>query len=209
MPQISLINTDFFHRLGSKGNSVFKNFQKSMQPTFSRMAGASVERLASLYSILTFQYYSLNMFKRCVFFWFLLLGSCFCSYSQTVKADDIIGNWLTGSKKGVVQIYKDGNKYIGKIIWLKNPTYEDGKPKLDKHNPDKAKKNGSVMGLNMLEGFVFENDKWVDGTIYDPENGKTYSCKITKKADILSVRGFIGISLLGRTDTWYKVQAKQ
>lgn len=138
----------------------------------------------------------------------LLLNTCFFAFGQTVKADDILGNWLTGSKKGVVQIYKDGNKYSGKIIWLKNPTYEDGKPKLDKHNPDKAKQTGTVMGLNMLAGFVFENDKWIDGTIYDPENGKTYSCKITKKGDMLSVRGFIGISLIGRTDTWYKVQTK-
>ncbi len=131
------------------------------------------------------------------------------SFAQTVTADAILGNWLTGSKKGVVQIYKEGNKYNGKLIWLKTPTYEDGKPKVDKHNPDKAKQTAPLMGLNMLVGFVFEDNKWVDGTIYDPEKGKTYSCKISMKGDMLDVRGFIGISLIGRTDTWYKVQAKQ
>jgi uncharacterized protein (DUF2147 family) len=127
------------------------------------------------------------------------------------NADALIGNWLTGSKKAVVQIYKEGNKYNGKIIWLKTPTYEDGKPKIDKHNPDKALQTRPVMGMNLLSGFVFEKDKWVNGTIYDPEKGKTYSCKIAINAanDILDVRGFIGISLIGRTEEWFKVQAKQ
>ena len=127
------------------------------------------------------------------------------------NADALVGNWLTGSKKAVVQIYKEGNKYNGKIIWLKTPTYEDGKPKVDKHNPDKALQTRPVMGMNLLNGFVFEKDKWVNGTIYDPEKGKTYSCKIAINAagDILDVRGFIGISLIGRTEEWFKVQAKQ
>ena len=134
---------------------------------------------------------------------------CLNTFAQTVNPDAIVGNWLTGSKKGVVQIYKEGNKYNGKIIWLQTPNYEDGKPKVDKHNPDVAKQKTPLMGLNMLSGFVFEGDKWVNGTIYDPEKGKTYSCKISMKGDMLDVRGFIGISLIGRTDTWYKVQAKQ
>ena len=127
------------------------------------------------------------------------------SFAQKNNGDAIIGNWLTGNQKAVVQIYKEGGKYFGKIIWLKIPTYEDGKPKVDKHNPDKTKQTTPVMGLNLLKDFVFDVDKWVDGTIYDPEKGKTYSCKIWMKDDKLDVRGFIGISLIGRTDTWYKV----
>lgn len=133
------------------------------------------------------------------------------AFAQTTNPDALIGNWLTGSKKAVVQIYKEGSKYNGKVIWLKNPTYEDGKPKVDKHNPDKAKQTTPIMGLNLLKDFVFDDGKWVNGTIYDPEKGKTYSCKIAINAanDILDVRGFIGISLIGRTEAWYKVQAKQ
>ena len=145
-------------------------------------------------------------------FTFVLAAFIFClnSFAQSVNADAIVGNWLTGSKKAVVQIYKEGNKYNGKVIWLKTPTYEDGKPKIDKNNPDKAKQTRPIMGLNLLSDFVFEKDKWVSGTIYDPEKGKLYSCKIAlKTADILDVRGFVGISLIGRTEEWYKVQAKQ
>lgn len=138
----------------------------------------------------------------------LFLSICLVSisaFSQAISADAVIGTWLTGSGKGKVQIYKEGDKYNGKIVWLKEPTYEDGKPKMDKHNPDKTKQATPTLGLNMLKGFIFDGDKWSSGTIYDPENGKTYSCKITWREGKLDVRGFMGISLIGRTDTWFKV----
>ena len=125
--------------------------------------------------------------------------------SQTIAVDALLGTWLTASGKAKVQIYKEGSKYNGKIVWLKNPTYEDGKIKVDKNNPDKAKQTTPLLGLNMLKGFVFDEGEWNDGTIYDPENGKTYSCKIKYRDGKLDLRGYIGISLIGRTQTWYKV----
>jgi uncharacterized protein (DUF2147 family) len=136
----------------------------------------------------------------------LLMTLLFCEtlFSQ-INADAILGTWLTGSGKGKVHIYKEGNKYNGKIVWLKEPNREDGTAKLDRNNSDKALQSRPIMGLNMLKDFTFEKDKWVGGTIYDPENGKTYSCKITYRDGKLDVRGFIGISLIGRTDTWFKV----
>ncbi len=127
------------------------------------------------------------------------------AYSQTITADAVLGTWLTASGKAKVLIYKEGNKYNGKIVWLKTPTYEDGKAKTDKHNSDKAKQSVPLMGLNMLKNFVFDEDEWEDGTIYDPENGKTYSCNIKYRDGKLDLRGYIGISLIGRTQTWFKV----
>ncbi|HXU28348.1 MAG TPA: DUF2147 domain-containing protein [Bacteroidia bacterium] len=127
------------------------------------------------------------------------------TFAQTTNKDALLGTWLTGSGKGKVQIYKEGDKYNGKIVWLKEPNREDGTAKLDRNNSDKALQTRPIMGLNMLKGFIFDEDKWVDGTIYDPENGKTYSCKITWRDGKLDVRGYIGISLIGRTDTWFKV----
>ena len=126
------------------------------------------------------------------------------TFSQTTNKDALIGTWLTGSGKGKVQIYKEGDKYNGKIVWLKEPNREDGTPKLDRNNSDKALQSRPILGLNMLKGFVFDEDKWVDGTIYDPENGKTYSCKMTHKGDHLDVRGYVGFSIIGRTTTWTK-----
>ncbi|HEX7414931.1 MAG TPA: DUF2147 domain-containing protein [Bacteroidia bacterium] len=130
---------------------------------------------------------------------------CVNAFAQKINTDAILGTWLTGSGKAKVQIYKEGDKYNGKIVWLKTPTYEDGTPKVDKHNPDKTKQTTPTLGLRMLKDFVFNEDKWTDGTIYDPENGKTYSCKITWRDGKIDVRGYMGISLIGRTDTWFKV----
>jgi uncharacterized protein (DUF2147 family) len=125
--------------------------------------------------------------------------------AQNPNTDDVLGTWLTASGKAKVKIYKEGTKYYGKIVWLKTPNYEDGNPKVDKNNPDKTKQTEPLLGLNMLKGFVFDEDEWEDGTIYDPENGKTYSCTIKYRNGMLDLRGYIGISLIGRTQTWFKV----
>lgn len=125
------------------------------------------------------------------------------SESQT-KADDIIGIWLTAGKEPAkIQIYKSGDKYYGKIVWLKNPA-DNGKPKVDGSNPDKSKRSNPVMGLVLLSGFKFDgDDEWKGGDIYDPESGKTYDSYLyLKDKNTLKVRGYIGISLFGRTETW-------
>ena len=125
------------------------------------------------------------------------------AYSQN-KIDDIIGVWLTGGKEPAkIQIYKSGDKLYGKIIWLQNPI-EGGKQRVDANNPDKSKRNEPIIGLVILKGFKFNgDDEWKGGDIYDPENGKTYSSYIyLKDKNTLKVRGYVGISLLGRTETW-------
>ena len=127
------------------------------------------------------------------------------AFAQAVNKDAVIGTWLTGSGKGKVQIYKEGDKYNGKIVWIKEPNTPEGKPKVDKNNPDKTKQNNPLLGSVMMKDFIFDDDKWTGGTIYDAENGKTYSCKISFREGKLDVRGYMGISLIGRTDTWFKV----
>ncbi|MBL7719194.1 MAG: DUF2147 domain-containing protein [Flavipsychrobacter sp.] len=120
----------------------------------------------------------------------------------SAQADPIERVWLNGAKSGKVQIYKAKNgKYYGKIVWLAEPN-RDGKPKLDINNPDKSKQSEPLMGMLILKGFKKDGDTYEDGTIYDPKNGKTYSCKMTLKGKTLEVRGYVGVSMLGRTDTW-------
>ena len=132
----------------------------------------------------------------------LFLFSCISEAGE--NADDIIGNWLTtGKEPAKVQIYKSGEKFYGKITWLKNPT-DNGRQKVDINNPDKAKRNNPVIGLVILTGFKFNDyDEWRGGNIYDPESGKTYSSYLyLKDINTLKLRGYVGISLLGRTETW-------
>lgn len=136
----------------------------------------------------------------------LLFLLCSSASSPQISSggDAILGVWLTGTGKGKIKIYKEGDKYYGKLVWLRDPNYENGTPKVDKHNPDNSKKNNPLLGILNLRHFTFAGkNKWEDGKIYDPENGKEYSCKIELvNENTLEVRGYVGISLFGRTDVW-------
>lgn len=135
-------------------------------------------------------------------FTLILAATLFSPAGSKVHADDIVGTWVANQNKAKVQIYKSGNKYYGKIIWLKEPN-KDGKPKTDKYNPDPSRRHVPVVGLVVLKDFIYDDGEWTDGEIYDPSSGKEYSCKITMPdKNTLKVRGYIGISLLGRTEVW-------
>ena len=120
------------------------------------------------------------------------------------KANDVIGTWLTpGDNSAKIEIYRAGEKFYGKIVWMKNPTI-NGKAKLDTNNPNKSKQNIPRLGLEIMKGFKFDgDDEWTSGNIYDPESGKTYSSYMyLKDGNTLKLRGYIGFSFLGRTETW-------
>jgi uncharacterized protein (DUF2147 family) len=139
----------------------------------------------------------------------LLANSALASTSNS--PDDIVGVWKTGEGTAMVRIYKNGDKYQGKVVWLKEPIDpETGKPKVDKNHPDEASRKRAVLGLINIWGFLYkENNTWDDGNIYDPKNGNTYSCTIKLTSpNSLEVRGYIGVSLIGRTDNWTRQQAK-
>ncbi|MCK9617211.1 MAG: DUF2147 domain-containing protein [Lentimicrobiaceae bacterium] len=131
-------------------------------------------------------------------------------FAQTIKAHDVVGIWFNGEKDAKIEIYKQKDKYYGKIIWLKEPIdTETHKPKLDKRNPDPTKRNRPTLGLIIMSHFIWEDGQWVEGTIYDPKEGKAYNCKIRmEKLDKLMVRGYIGKSWmgLGRTTEWTRTQ---
>lgn len=121
----------------------------------------------------------------------------------------VMQTWFTKDNKSKVQIYKCGEMICGKFVWLKEPLDDSGKPKIDKNNEDEDQRGKPIIGLVMLKDFVedmHDNHKWVGGTIYDPENGKTYSSQMTLENDsTLNVRGYVGIPLFGRSQEWVKV----
>jgi len=133
--------------------------------------------------------------------------------------DAIVGLWATdpegGGGQAHVEIFADGDRYAGKIVWLEEAIYPDddeqgmaGQAKIDRENPDPALGKRPIIGLLMLEGFRYDGkNTWHKGTIYDPDNGKTYKSKMRLSEDgILKVRGFIGFSFIGRTSEWTRVE---
>lgn len=132
---------------------------------------------------------------------FLLAGTSFDFFSQS-KTDAITGEWVNEKKDTKFQIFRKDNKYYGKITWATGGDSKDVK------NPTTTLRKREVIGLVILNNFVFDgDDTWNDGTIYDPREGKTYSCKITLKSDDkINVRGFLGISLFGRSEIWARIK---
>jgi uncharacterized protein (DUF2147 family) len=132
--------------------------------------------------------------------------------AQTHKADDILGTWLNQEATGKITLYKENGKYFGKLVWLRTPLDSITKlPRTDKENPDAKLKTIPLIGLINMKNFSFDGkDEWSGGTIYDPKNGKTYKCYIQfESPNKLKVRGYVGVSLLGRNTYWTKTTPPQ
>ena len=124
-------------------------------------------------------------------------------YAQEKSSTEITGHWLTQKQDAIVEIFVRNDLFYGKIVWLDEPFEENGIPKKDNNNRDISKREDLIMGLEVLKDFrQKKKNKWSGGSIYDPDNGKTYSCKIKQNNETLNIRGYVGISLLGRTEIW-------
>ncbi|OFY57178.1 MAG: hypothetical protein A2Y87_03335 [Bacteroidetes bacterium RBG_13_46_8] len=138
--------------------------------------------------------------KKNLFFVIVLLFSTGLLYAQ---ADKVLGYWLTEKKGSQVRIFKatDG-KFYGKVDWL-----EDDRERLDTNNPDANLSKQKVLGSLILKGFKYNESKkqWEGGTIYDPENGKTYTAFMWFEEDLstLHIKGYVmGMKFIGRQTLW-------
>jgi uncharacterized protein (DUF2147 family) len=135
--------------------------------------------------------------------------------------DAVVGLWATAPDtedgQAHVDIYKKDGLYYGKIVWLEIPRYPEdddggmaGKAKVDRENPDESLRDRPIQGLPIMFDFVYKGkNKYAKGTIYAPDDGKTYKCKLTlEDKDNLKVRGYIGVAMLGRTEKWTRVNEK-
>lgn len=123
-------------------------------------------------------------------------------------AQDVVGKWKTiddetGEAKSIVEIYKQDGKIFGKVVEILNPSKKD--VTCDKC-PDEAK-GKPVLGLVILKGLKKDGDEYSGGTILDPTSGKVYKSLVALEGpDKLKVRGYVGFSLLGRSQYWQRVK---
>ncbi|AGH94657.1 DUF2147 domain-containing protein [Pseudobdellovibrio exovorus] len=131
------------------------------------------------------------------------------------QANPAVGRWKTiddetKEPKSIVEITEVDGKLVGKIEKLFRKADEDQNPKCEKCTGDK--KDQPIIGMQILEGLKKDADtRWSGGQILDPKNGKTYSCKLEVIEDgkKIKLRGFIGVSLLGRTQVWEREAAPE
>ncbi|MDF1575087.1 MAG: DUF2147 domain-containing protein [Bacteroidales bacterium] len=124
------------------------------------------------------------------------------------QANIIEGTWYNDEKTSTIEITKGADgKYVGKISWLEEPN-EDGKPKVDKENSDPKLAKRPLLGLSIVKNFVYDSNskQWEKGSIYDPDNGKTYDCFAwfeDGNNNKLYLKGYVaGIKALGRKTIW-------
>jgi uncharacterized protein (DUF2147 family) len=120
----------------------------------------------------------------------------------------VTGKWKTfddetGEAKSIVHVYEEGGKIYGKVVEILNPAKKDKKCQ-DCKGADKDK---PILGLVIIKGLSKDGDSYSDGDILDPNKGKLYSCTVKLDGkDKLKVRGYMGVSLLGRTQYWTRVK---
>ncbi len=130
-------------------------------------------------------------------------------FVQVCFSQSVIGKWKTiddetGKPKGIVEIYEKEEKIYGKIIEILEAENRNKKCTLCSG----VDKNKPILGLTFIKGLIKDGSEYNGGKVLDPKNGKLYKCYITlDEKDKLKVRGYIGISLFGRTQYWYRVKS--
>jgi uncharacterized protein (DUF2147 family) len=131
--------------------------------------------------------------------------------SALAQAPSAVGRWTTiddetKKPKSVVTIWEENGKLYGKIEKLFREPNEEQNPLCDKC--EGALKNKPIIGMTILRDLKKDGSEWSGGSILDPANGKTYKATIAIEdgGKKLKLRGYIGISLLGRTQYWMRAE---
>jgi uncharacterized protein (DUF2147 family) len=136
-----------------------------------------------------------------------ILGLALALAGPAVAATDpVFGRWLVEDGEAVIEIAPCGAEACGRVVWLQVSWTADGSPKRDAENPDPAQRMRPLCGLRLIEGLSPAGDgSWEDGTIYSARDGRTYGFEIAPEGpNRLHVRGYLGISLLGGSQTWVR-----
>jgi uncharacterized protein (DUF2147 family) len=132
------------------------------------------------------------------------LAVALVSFSGPLLAspESVEGRWLTEDADGWIRITLAAEGLEGAIAGA--PPGSPSEREFDDRNPDPALRGRKLEGLVIMSGFEYLGDgRWENGTVYDPNSGKTDRCTLTQlDDDTLKIRGYIGVSLFGRSETW-------
>jgi uncharacterized protein (DUF2147 family) len=129
---------------------------------------------------------------------------------SAAQAKDVVGIWITDEGKGAVEIERCGDNRCGRLVWLKDPLDEAGRPLRDGNNPDPAARKQPICGLEVIKDVAPQTDgTWDGGSVYDPEEGKAYSVMLKAESDDrLEVTGYMGTKWLSESMIWTRAPAE-
>lgn len=137
-----------------------------------------------------------------------LITLLFCiTVMASMQSQSVIGKWktiddATGEAKSIVEVFSKSGKIYAKVVDILDPATKNNLCK----QCSGEDKNKPILGLTIIKGLSKDGSEYNSGEILDPKNGKLYKCALTLESkDKLKVRGYIGFSLLGRTQYWHRV----
>ncbi len=133
-----------------------------------------------------------------------LAVACLVAGSNLALADDPSGVWKLDSGKVTVQVRQCGGELCANIVALKEPTYKDGTPKVDRHNVDPSLRSRPLMGLSVLSDMKPTGENSWKGAIYNADDGKTYSATMTLVGNVMKLRGCVA-AIFCKTNTFTKL----
>lgn len=133
-----------------------------------------------------------------------MLAFCTSGYAQTSE-DQLLGSWESDAKDVRMEFFKSGDKYYGKLLWGNLIVEKDGvTSKKDIKNPDIKLRGREIIGIVSLTGLKWTGKEFENGRIYDAPSGNTYDCKAWIAKGKLYLRGYMGVSMLGKTVSWHR-----
>src|SRR5690606_14108788 len=147
----------------------------------------------------------------------LLSGAAFEAGAQTAPpvnspnaSPTPVGIWFDDTGQGAIEIAPCGVMLCGRIVWLKEPTDENGRPLTDALNPDPRNRQRPICGLQIIGDLKPQPDgTWDEGWIYDPKEGKSYDVEIRLRApDRLQIKGYLGVKFLSESFIWQRAPAE-
>ena len=95
------------------------------------------------------------------------------------KGDEVLGRWVNEQKTSKIEFVREGDCYVGKLVWMAEANDASGKPKTDCNNPDAGKRNQPLVGSTLISGLSYANEKWTGGKLYLPKRGMYANCSLS------------------------------